>query len=100
MAASEATDSDTTSAAPPGLHAAESEDRECGNCTFYRSSDNACTKFPPLCVSDDWLCGAWKAGGKDTDDATPNGGRASMPTTSIHQATRQVMAALRAAKTS
>lgn len=65
MATPEATDTDATPPAPPGLHAAASEDRECGNCTFYRSSDSACTKFPPLCVSDEWLCGAWKAGGKD-----------------------------------
>jgi hypothetical protein len=71
MAASEP-DTDTTPAAPPGLHAAESEDRECGNCVFYRSGGNVCTKFPPLCVSDEWLCGAWKAGGKDTDELAPS----------------------------
>lgn len=69
MAVSEATDTDApTPPAPPGLHEAADENRECGNCVYFRSSGNVCTKFPPLCVSDEWLCGAWKAGGKDTDE--------------------------------
>jgi hypothetical protein len=90
MATSEATDTDTTPDAPPGLHAAESEDRECGNCVYYRSSDDACTKFPPLHVSDEWLCGAWKAGGKDTDEVAAK---------TVRGTEREVLARLRAAKT-
>jgi hypothetical protein len=71
MAISEASDTDAaTPPAPPGLHEAADENRECGNCVYYRSS-GACAKFPPLVVSDEWLCGAWKAGGKDTDEGPP-----------------------------
>jgi hypothetical protein len=42
------------------------EDRECGDCVFYNNVH--CSKFPPLCVDDDWVCDAWRAGGKDTDE--------------------------------
>jgi len=87
MAASEP-DSDTTPDAPPGLHAAASEDRECGNCVYYRSGDDACTKFPPLHVDQDWLCGAWKAGGKDTDENQP-------PARTVREAQRNTLARLR-----
>jgi hypothetical protein len=92
MAESEATDSDTGGPAPPGLHEAADESRECGNCTYYRSSGNECTKFPPLCVSPDWLCGAWKASGRDTgtDDRMRQ-----PPTSPIRTATRQQFANLR-----
>jgi len=92
MAVSEATDTDTTPAAPPGLHAAESEDRECGNCTYYRSDGNACTKFPPLCVSDEWLCGAWKAGGKDTDE------QQGPPARTVREAQRSSLARINQAR--
>ena len=94
MAVSESTDTDSTPAAPPGLHAAESGSRECGNCTYYRSGDDACTKFPPLHVSDDWLCGAWKAGGRDADEAQPVAAR------TVRGTEREVLARLRAQKTS
>jgi hypothetical protein len=51
---------------PPNLRTASEEDRECSNCVYY---DNVhCTKFSPLCVDDEWVCDAWRAGGKDTDD--------------------------------
>jgi hypothetical protein len=84
-------DTDTTPTAPPGLHAAADESRECGNCTFYRSS-GACTKFPPLSVSDEWLCGAWKAGGRDVADVLP-------VAHSIREAQKVAIAHARAQKT-
>lgn len=63
------TDATTAPAPPPNLRASTEESRECGNCTFY---DNVhCTKFSPLCVDDEWVCDAWKAGGKDTDNQPP-----------------------------
>jgi hypothetical protein len=75
MAQSEATDTDTTPAAPPNLRAAASEDRECGNCTYYDHTH--CTKFPPLCVSDEWLCDAWKPSGRDVVPENPKTVRAA-----------------------
>jgi hypothetical protein len=91
MATTEATDGETSPTAPPGLHAAASEDRECGNCVYYRSNGD-CREFPPLRVSDEWLCGAWKAGGKDTDDSVP-------PAKTVRDAQRQSLARIRAART-
>ena len=94
MAVSESTDADAPSpTAPPGLHEAADENRECGNCTYFRSSGNVCTKFPPLCVSDEWLCGAWKAGGKDTDEEPP----ASKAST-VRGAQKEALARLRAGR--
>ena len=69
MAVPESTDTDVTPAPPPSLRAATEENRECGNCVYFDTTH--CTKFPPLCVSDEWVCDAWKAGGKDTDDGPP-----------------------------
>jgi hypothetical protein len=42
------------------------EAKECGSCVYFDHTH--CTKFPPLCVNDEWVCDAWRAGGKDTDD--------------------------------
>ena len=92
MAVSEATDVDAPSApAPPGLHEATDENRECGNCTYFRSS-GTCTKFPPLVVSDEWLCGAWKAGGKDIEDESPSAKPSGAPARTVRQAQRGALA--------
>jgi hypothetical protein len=65
--------SDQGPAPPPNLRTAPDEDKECGNCVYY---DNVhCTRFPPLCVDDEWLCDAWKAGGKDTEPGEPTGAK-------------------------
>jgi hypothetical protein len=87
---SEASDTDAATApAPPNLRAAADESKECGNCVFY---DNVhCTKFPPLCVSDEWVCDAWKAGGKDTDEGPP--------AHNVRQAGRNALTRLRASAT-
>lgn len=83
------TDTETAPAPPPSLRASAQEDKECGNCAFY---DNVhCTKFPPLCVSDEWLCDAWKAGGKDTDEASP-----SSPARTVRQAGKGALARINA----
>jgi hypothetical protein len=72
---------------PPNLRTASEEDKECGNCVFY---DNVhCTKFPPLCVDDEWVCDAWKAGGKDTDEEPASSAH------SVRQAGKQALANLR-----
>jgi hypothetical protein len=87
-----APDTAAAPAPPPNLRMSEQEAKECGSCIFY---DNVhCSKFPPLCVDDEWLCDAWKAGGKDTDvDQGP-------PPRTVREAQRQSLARLRAAKTS
>jgi hypothetical protein len=89
MAAAD-TDAETAPAPPPNLRASAQEDKECGNCTFYDHTH--CTKFPPLCVSDEWVCDAWKAGGKDTDN--PPG----PPAHTVRQAQKGALANLRNAR--
>ena len=58
---------------PPNLRMSGGEAKECGDCLHYASGH--CKKFPPLCVSDEWVCDAWEknpAGDADADeDAEP-----------------------------
>jgi hypothetical protein len=91
--AAEAADTDVSPAAPPNLRAAEDESKECGNCVYFDRTH--CTKFPPLCVSDEWVCDAWRAGGKDTDE-----GPAPPAAKTIRDAQRIALAHARAQKQS
>jgi hypothetical protein len=54
---------------PPNLRVSDDENKECGNCSYYKSG--RCTlPVPPynnLPVVDEWVCDEWKAGGSDPD---------------------------------
>jgi hypothetical protein len=85
-----AEDTATAPAPPPNLRMSAQEDRECGNCVHY---DNGhCKKFAPLCVDDEWVCDAWKAGGRDTE---PGEAPASSAKT-VRQAGKDALALARA----
>jgi hypothetical protein len=59
-------DSPSAPKPPPNLRVADSESRECDNCSHY--SRGKCVKYSNLPVDGEWLCDSWEKGSQEDPD--------------------------------